>query len=160
MMEYVSTPCESGMVEIAAVLAAGYSDEAFRSLRAAMVVGRGDSDWDALGLGSPGPSLSSLESEVARVRLCSVHLVDAESLDLGKVLYTDSYNGALRVVAEFSGESVLGDGGTYLREFGLYVNADDGADSGDLAVAVRHSKVWWDARARLRKEIIVDARLT
>jgi hypothetical protein len=156
----VSASISAGMVEMVAWLGA-YSDPTdLRLLRPYIAIGTGDNEWDVNVPDSPTGSEIKLESEIARRVPYLYHPLDATEFDRGKLLYTGSPADILRFVGEFEGKSSFHSRvpGAYVREMGLFIHASETSNSGQLAVLVRHGKIWWDSFWNWRREIIVDMR--
>lgn len=154
-MEYEKTFCSVGSSQF---LAWCFGSRDLRDLSAYIAVGIGDAAWDDSPV-SPSSGASQLTSELWRVKPCWSGSLDETMFDLNKILWADRSD-VLRFVGEFNGTWLKRtfDQGTYVREYGLFINATASTGSGLLVALTHHSRIWWSNQMWLRREAVLDVR--
>jgi len=156
----VTGAVNNGMAEMFTWQGGYNSPEDLRRLRPYIAMGFGDINWDA---SSPSDVLgteTTLTSEICRVVPYLYHTLDTVEFDRGKLLDDPSNADIIRFVGEFRGKEILPETspGSYVREVGLFIQATEEKNSGQLVLLVRHGRVWWDPKFSWRRELIVDMR--
>lgn len=129
--------------------------------------------WVELGLGdpddnstvTPSPFQTSLYRPIVAIEPYIVGYLDEDMYDLNHVqLSTDVDSGGdftptdyLLIVAQFPGK-LLRDAklsGAYIREMAVWIDGDKDLKTGTLLTIINHNRIWWDAEAHYRREIIM-----
>lgn len=130
--------------------------------------------WVELGLGDPDDDTTitppidqdSLFRPIVSVKPYIVGYLDEDMYDLNHVqLSTDVDSngdlvptGKVLLIAQFPGK-LLKDHklpGAYIREIAVWVDGDSELKTGTLVTIINHNRVWWDAEAHFRREIIFN----
>lgn len=159
-MIYEKSAVVHGLIEIVAWSIGYAGPDDLKSLRPRVAIGRGDPTWDAPGATVPIGTETLLTDEMCRTKPYLYHGLDTVKFDRGKLLNDATNVSILRFIGEFCGRDVFPDtiDGANVREIGLFVNAEDEKDTGQLALLVRHGKVWFDRDFCMRRELIIDLR--
>ena len=158
-MDYLRTIIPVGMYKLAnSYYSMSANDPS--DWRAWVAIGKGSVDWTTFEVPTPLSTQLLLYDEIARVEPMWAGYLDETLYDLSEIQYSATQTKVLRYVAEFSSDTLskLGLTGVYLREYGLFMDGMHLKDSGDPCLFVDHSRFWWDAGVRLRREIIMDLR--